>query len=33
MISGIMMLRRLLGALRYALREEDFNPILGAQRC
>lgn len=30
MISAIMMLRRLAGALRVALREEDFARILGA---
>jgi uncharacterized membrane protein YkgB len=30
MISAILMLRRLVGALRIALREEDFARILGA---
>jgi uncharacterized membrane protein YkgB len=30
MISAILMLRRLIGALRIALREEDFARILGA---
>jgi hypothetical protein len=30
MISAILMLRRLAGALRVALREEDFGRILGA---
>lgn len=30
MISAILMLRRLVGALRVALREEDFARILGA---
>ena len=30
MISAILMLRRLVGALRISLREEDFARILGA---
>jgi hypothetical protein len=30
MLSALLMLRRLVGALRVALREEDFARILGA---
>jgi hypothetical protein len=30
MLSALMMLRRVLPALRYAMREEEFGPIIGA---
>jgi Ion channel len=30
MLSALMMLRRVLPALRYAMREEEFGPIMGA---
>jgi hypothetical protein len=30
MLSALMMLRRVLPALRYAFREEEFGPIFGA---
>jgi hypothetical protein len=30
MLSALMMLRRVLPALRYATREEEFGPIFGA---
>jgi hypothetical protein len=30
MLSALLMLRRVMGALRYAVREEDFLPVFGA---